>query len=117
MKRIFLIAAVALLSMSAFSQTKVRVSSETVGFWTVTADTMQILETDNVIAGSVYCPSFASDSVHISGCTFTIDGIATNGISIPPGSPAVNFGFRYAISDTLTIIADDVAWVVGLIRR
>ena len=117
MKKLILLFAIAVLGMAAKAQTPVRVSSETVGYWTITADTMNIVESDDVIRGSIYNPSYATDSVTITGCTFTIDGIAANGIKIPPGEASISFGFDYEISDTTTIACPGEAWVMLLIRR
>lgn len=118
MKKVILIVLVLVgFTLASFAQTSVRMKSETVGFWTLDGDTMQIVKADMVVVGSVYVPSYSADSVTISGCTFEIDGITTNGIKIAPGEVAVKFGFDYAVSDTVTIAAPDLGWVMLLIDR
>jgi hypothetical protein len=117
MKKLIIISIIALYALTGYSQTNVRMKSETVGFWTLDGDTMQIVKADAVVIGSVYVPSYSADSVTISGCTFEIDGITTNGIKIAPGEVAVKFGFDYAVSDTITIAAPDLGWVMLLIDR
>ena len=106
-----------LFSMSLYGQTNVRVSSETIGFWTMTSDTMLIKKADNIVRGSVYCPTFSTDSVKITGCTFTVNGIATNGILIPPGEASVEFGFDYALMDSIRIMAKGTAWIMLFKKR
>jgi hypothetical protein len=105
------------VTLSASAQTSVRMTSETVGYWTLDGDTMQIVKADKVVKGSIYVPSFATDSTVITGCTFTINGIATNGITIPPGQASIGFGFDYAYSDTVTIISRNKTWLQLLIKR
>lgn len=117
MKKLFLILILTGLAYGLQAQTSVRMNSEAVGYWTLTTDTMQILKSDKVVKGSIYVPSFATDSAVVSGCTFTIDGLATNGITIPPGEASVGFGFDYAYSDTLVIISRDKTWLQLLIKR
>jgi hypothetical protein len=121
MKPILCITLAFMLAFTAQAQTSVRVTSETVGFWTMKlpADTMLIKKTDNIIRGSVYVPSFSADSVKISGCTFTVGGIVSSHIMIPPGEAAVNFGFDYALSDTIRIITKTTGtgWVLLLKKR
>ena len=117
MKTILLATMFCLIGATAFSQTTVRMRSETIGFFTMDADTMHIIKSDNVVKASVYCPSFATDSVIIKGCTFTIDGIPTDSIIVPPGEASFNIGFDYAVLDTLTIEAVEKAWVMLLIDR
>lgn len=117
MKKLFLILILTGLAFGVQAQTSVRVNSETVGYWTLDSDTMHITKADKVIKGSLFVPSFATDSTVISGCTFTVDGIPTNGIIIPPGEASVGFGFDYAYSDTVTIISKDKTWVQLLIKR
>ena len=117
LKVIFLVIALGLIGAQAFSQTTVRMRQEAIGFWTIDNDTMHIVKADDVVKASVYVPNSATDSVEISGCTFTIDGIATNGIKIPPGEAAFNIGFDYALLDTVTIDANSEAWIMLLIDR
>lgn len=117
MKKLFLLLILTGLAYGVQSQTSVRMSSEAVGYWTLDGDTMVITKADKVVKGSIYVPSFATDSVKVSGCTFIIDGKTTNGITIPPGEASIGFGFDYAYSDTLRIIAKDVAWIGLLIKR
>jgi hypothetical protein len=117
MKTLLLFLIAVTITVATQAQTSVRMNSEPIGFWTLNMDTMQITKLDKVVKGSVYAPSFATDSVKISGCTFTIDGIATNGITIPPGEASFGFGFDYAYSDTVKIIAKNKAWVLLLIKR
>jgi len=116
MKKLILILAFGLVSMSLFSQNTIRVRSETVGFWTVSADTMNILKADKVIALSIYVPTTETDSVTVTGCTFTIDGIASNGIKVPPGV-TVNLGFKFAVLDSVNIMVPGSALVTQLIDR
>ena len=117
MKKLFFILICSLVVSGVKAQTSVRLTSETVGYWTIEGDTMNIVKADNVVGGSVYCPSYSTDSVTISGCTFEIDGITSSDIKIPPGEAALNFGFRYALSDSLNIAVPDKAFVVLLIKR
>ena len=100
------------------AQTSVRMNQESVGLFTIAADTMQIVKADQIVKFSVYCPTGATDSVHVSGATFTLsDGHATNSIVLPPGETAINLGFDYAYSDTVRIIADNKAWIMLLKKR
>jgi len=117
MKKIFFLLIAALMFSAAHAQTSVRVRSETVGFWTISADTMQILKTDQVINASIYNPASSTDSVTVTGCTFTVDGITTNGVKIPPGDVTVNLGFKYAFIDSLNIAIPGTAYVSLLIKR
>ena len=117
MKKLFLALIFVGFGLVNYAQTNVRVKSETVGFWTLDGDTMLITKADLVVMGSVYVPLYSVDSVTISGCTFEVDGITTNGIKIAPGEVSVKFGFDYAVSDTITISAPDLAWLMLLIDR
>lgn len=119
MKTLFLTLALIATLGAAQAQTTVRVASETVGFWTLTADTMLIKKSDAIIHGSVYVPSSSTDSVKITGCTFTVDGIVTNGILIPPGVASVKLGFDYAFLDTVRIMAKGTAtaWIMLFKKR
>jgi len=117
MKKILLTLVLVGFGLAMHAQTNVRMKSETVGFWTLDGDTMLIVKSDAVVMGSVYVPSYATDSVTISGCTFEVDGITTNGIKVAPGQVAVKFGFDYAVSDSITISAPDLVWLMLLIDR
>ena len=119
MKKLFLLICLAAIFAAVQSQTSVRASSETVGFWTIRADTMMIKKSDNIIKASIYVPSLSTDSVKITGCTFTVDGIVTNGIQIPPGQAAIDIGFNYALLDTVRIMAKGTAtaWIMLFKRR
>lgn len=118
MKNVLIIVIFALsIGQMAQAQTLKRLSTETVGYWTLGADTLQITRLDKVVKGSIYVPSFSTDSVVVSGCTFIIDGTVTNGITIPPGEASFNFGFDYAFSDSVRIESRDVTWLQLLIKR
>jgi len=118
MKKIIVFLFVAFAVTQAQAQTSVRMNVESVGFFTISADTMQIVKADQIVKASVYCPTEATDSVHLSGATFTLsDGHATNSIVLPPGETAINLGFDYAYSDTVRIIADNKAWIMLLKKR
>jgi hypothetical protein len=112
MKKLIII--LAFLPLFAAGQTNVRVSTERVGFWTITNDTRLITTADKVIHGSVYCPMESTDSVLITGCNVTVGGIVSNGILLPPGEAALNIGFDYAYTDTVRIIAQNKAWIMLL---
>jgi len=77
---------------------------------------MNILKSDAVVALSVYVPATETDSVTITGCTFTIDGIASNGTKIPPGV-TVNLGFKFAVLDSVNIMVPGSALITQLIDR
>ena len=117
MKKLSTILALTFITLICFSQSTIRLKSETVGFWTLSADTMLILKSDNVITASIYVPTFATDTVSIEGCTFTIDGIETNGVKIPPSEVPVNLGFKLAVLDSIKISSPGVCWVALLIDR
>jgi len=118
MKKVIIIAILGVFALVSHAQTSVRMNQESVGFFTITADTMQIVKADQIVKFSVYCPTGATDSVHVSGATFTLsDGHATNEIVLPPGETAINLGFDYAYSDTVRIIADNKAWIMLLKKR
>jgi hypothetical protein len=106
-----------LLAIGASAQTWVRTNSETVGYWTLTNDSMLIKKSNKVIHGSVYVPASSTASATITGCTFTVDGNVTNGITIPAGEAAVEFGFDYALSDSIKIKTAGTAWIQLLIKR
>lgn len=119
MKKLFFIIVlfVAFGQLSNAQRGAKNISTETVGFWTLDTDTIQITRLDKIVKGSIYVPSFSTDSVIIEGCTFTIDGTVTNGITIPPGEATVNFGFDYAYSDSVKITVKDKAWLMLLKHR
>jgi hypothetical protein len=117
MKTLLLFIIAVAFAVTAQAQTSVRMKSEPIGFWTIGIDTMQVLKTDGVIKLSGYVPESATDSTIISGCTFTIDGIPTNGIKIAPGEAAVNIGFDYAPLDSVRIESRNKTWLMMLIDR
>jgi hypothetical protein len=117
MKTLIILGFALLIALNVQGQTSVRTSSETVGFWTLSPDTMLIKKSDKVIHGSVYVPSTSAASAVITGCTFTVNGIVTNGITIPPGEAAVDFGFDYALMDSVRIRTTGTAWVMLMIKR
>jgi hypothetical protein len=117
MKTLTLIIILSIISIAGFGQTNIRVNTETVGFWTLTNDSLRIKAIDKVIHGSVTVPSTSSASVVISGCKFTVDGHRTNGVTIPAGSGGFDFGFDYAFSDSIKIKTTGTAWIMLLIKR
>jgi hypothetical protein len=118
---VFTILSIAILGVYSQATTPVRTTSETIGFWTmkIPNDTMNIKYSDAIIKVSIYVPSFSADSVKLTGCTFTVDGIATNGITIPPGEASVDIGFNYNYLDTIKIVTKTtgIAWVMLFKKR
>jgi hypothetical protein len=112
-----MILTVLFLSVTLHGQTTIRTSSETVGYWTLTADSMLIKKSNKVIHGSVYVPASSVASATITGCRFIVDGKVTNGITIPAGETAVEFGFDYALSDSIKIKTAGTAWIQLFIKR
>jgi len=115
MKKVLFLLVFISIGLSVNAQSKIRMDKESLGFWTVTADTMQITSADRVIKAAIYNPSTSTENVKIEGRIFTVDGIETNGINLIPGEAAINLGFDYAELDSVKVYCTEEAWIILLI--
>jgi hypothetical protein len=116
MKKILILLAFIAFAVCLQAQTTVRMSSETVGFWTLCTDTMLVKKSDRAVKMSVFVPEYSTDSAKVTGCTFIIDGIPANGIIIPPDY-GYTIGDHYAPLDSVKIESWDKTWIMMLIDR
>jgi hypothetical protein len=101
------------LGLTAKSQnTEVRMNSEQVGFFTLTDTTMYITKKDNIVIGSIK-PVTTGDSCTITGKYMSVGGIVSNGITVTTAT-SINWGFNYAISDSITLVCYGKNWVILL---
>ena len=116
-KTILLIALVALF-MACKEQPADRADyvpySNTIKFYTlaITADTVDISYSDNIVGVSVSVPAGASDSTLISGTSVTFDGFVSTHYAVAPGE-YVSIGYdNLTRVHELRIIAQDEARII-----
>jgi hypothetical protein len=85
--------------------------SERQMLYTLTADTMEISDSDRIVVVSIGVPAWATDSCVVQGVSSTITGHTTNGWILAPGE-AVNIGLGYIPIKFLRIIARDKARIM-----
>lgn len=89
---------------------------EHISVYNINADTIEIDRTDNIFAITVSCPSWATDSMYVTGTTNTLDGETSGAFTIAPGEH-LSFGSgQYPIS-YMYIVAAEKGRVITFIRQ
>jgi hypothetical protein len=104
MKKIIFIVFMCMCSVVVMAQTGLANYS----FYTITNDTVNIDEEDNVYAVFVSVPENATDSTIVEGFAKVLDGFTANGIKVAPNE-SFSFGDGMRIVRNIRIIVNDEA--------